>query len=98
MEAILNSRNLTACAIGAFALSACSVTDKEALGFKDPTFGEANRATFAAQVINPNPEYDTLVPETSAENATNAIERYRQGQVEQPDRISTTESVSDSPQ
>ncbi len=83
---------------GGLAISACSTVDKETFGYQDPTWGEANRATMAAQVINPNPEYDTQVPETSAVNATNAIDRYRAGRVEQPDRISTTEAVSEGPE
>lgn len=84
--------------VPALALSGCSVADKELVGFQDPTWGDANRATFAAQVVNPDPEYDTPIPETSAVNAVNAIERYNNGQVEQPERITTTESISDGPQ
>lgn len=91
----MNTRTIVIAALSSSALSACAVSDKEFLGYQDPTWGEANRATMAAQVINPNPEYDTLVPETSAENAVNAIDRYRAGEVEQPERQSTTEPVSE---
>lgn len=57
----------------------------------DPTWGDANRTTMAAQVIDPAPEYDTPIPPTSATNAVRAADAYREGRVEQPERISTTE-------
>ncbi|GMN01861.1 hypothetical protein [Erythrobacter sp. MTPC3] len=93
----MNTKPIFAIALLAVPLAGCSVSDKEFLGYQDPTFGEANRATMAAQVINPNPEYDTLVPETSANNAVQAIDRYRDGTVEQPERQSTTDPVSGGP-
>ena len=58
------------------------------------TFGEANRQTLMAQVIDPEPEYDTLAPETSAEHAAQAVERYRKDTVKKPERVSSTESSS----
>jgi hypothetical protein len=61
----------------------------------DAGWGEANRQTMAAQVINPNPEYTDPIPPTSADNAVDAIDRLREGRVEQPERVSTTESISD---
>ncbi|MFL0357713.1 hypothetical protein ACI5KX_14715 [Erythrobacter sp. GH1-10] len=94
----MNTKSIAIVTVSALALSACAVSDKEFMGYQDPTWGDANRATMAAQVINPNPEYDTLVPETSAQNAVNAIDRYREGTVEQPERISTTESIGEGPQ
>ena len=93
----MNIKPLVAAVAATLALSACAVADKELMGYQDPTWGEANRATMAAQVINPNPEYDTAVPATSAQNAVNAIDRYREGKVEQPDRQSTTEPVTTGP-
>lgn len=59
------------------------------LGGKD-NFGEANRQTMAAQVIDPAPVYDTGVPETHGEHAAQAIERYRTDKVKMPDRVKTT--------
>ena len=56
----------------------------------DAAFGEANRQTMMAQVVNPEPEYDGEMT-TSGEHASNAIERYRTDTVKQPDTISTTE-------
>lgn len=75
-------------------LSACSIADKELIGYQDPGFGEANRATYAAMIVNPTPEYDTAIPETSAERAVAATDAYREGKVEQPERISTSETNS----
>ncbi|QUL38122.1 hypothetical protein [Erythrobacter sp. JK5] len=91
----MNSRQIFVGAALLVGLSGCATADKELLGFQDPTWGDANRATMAAQVINPNPEYDTRIPETTATNAVRAIDRYRDGQVEQPDRVSTTAATTD---
>ena len=91
----MNSRiKLVAALAAATALSGCvSVADQEFLGYQDPGFGEANRMTFAAMVVNPDPEYDTAIPATSAEHAAQAIERYRNDAVKVPERQSTTESI-----
>ena len=69
------------------------MADQEFLGYQDPGFGEANRATYAAMVVNPDPDYDTAIPLTSAEHAAQAIERYRTDSVKEPERPSTTERV-----
>lgn len=53
-------------------------------------FGEANRQTLAAQVIDPAPAYDTAVPESHGEHAAQAIERYRTDKVKKPDRTKTS--------
>jgi type IV pilus biogenesis protein CpaD/CtpE len=60
-------------------------------------FGEANRQTFAAQVIDPVPIYGTAVPETHAEHAAQAIERYRTDKVKLPDRVKTGDGASKEP-
>ena len=60
----------------------------------DPeAFGEANRQTYAAMIVDPEPEY-TEDMATSAEHAADAIERYREGQVKEPDNIRSTETRS----
>lgn len=85
---------VTALALGT-ALGGCAtVADQEFLGYQDPGFGEANRATYAAMVVNPDPQYDTPIPLTSAEHAAQAIERYRTDAVKVPERQTTTQSVS----
>lgn len=55
----------------------------------DATFGEANRQTMMAQVINPDPVYDEPLV-TSGEHAADAVDRYHRDAVKQPESISTT--------
>ncbi len=83
---------LASSAVLAMALVGCdTVADKEFTGYQDPGFGEANRATYAAMVVNPDPQYDTPIPATSAEHAAQAIERYRNDEVKKPERVETTD-------
>ena len=82
-------------ALGMAVTGCTTVADQEFLGYQDPGFGEANRATFAAMVINPDPQYDTPIPTTSAQHAAAAIQRYRNDEVKQPERMSTTENITD---
>ena len=56
----------------------------------DAAFGEANRQTMMAQVVNPDPVYEDEMT-TSGEHAAQAVERYRTDTVKQPEGISTTE-------
>ena len=85
-------RRLIAGLLAATALTGCTtIADKEFLGYQDPGFGEANRATYAAMVVNPDPKYDTPIPASSAEHAAQAIERYRTDAVKRPERIETTD-------
>lgn len=87
------SKVIAAFALG-LALGGCAtVADQEFLGYQDPGFGEANRATFAAMVVNPDPQYDTPIPATSAAQAAAAIERYRSDNVKKPERVSTTQGT-----
>lgn len=57
------------------------------------TFGEANRQTMLAQVVEPDNQYDSAVPPTSAGKAAQATERYRKDSVKKPERVRST-SVS----
>ena len=75
---------------GALATAGC-VTDGGFTPIADTGFGDANRQTMAAQVIDPNPVYEDPIPPTSADNAVDAIDRLRNDQVKRPERISTTE-------
>lgn len=56
-------------------------------------FGEANRVTMAAQVVDPSPEYDTGTPESSGEHAAQAAERYRTDKVKKPDKVRTSDTA-----
>lgn len=78
------------------ALAACATPDKPIYMGGPDNFGEANRQTMAAQIIDPAPDYDYAVPETSGEHAAQAAERYRTDKVKQPVRMSTTRSVTGS--
>lgn len=77
-------------------ISACAGTQSSVpyLGGPD-NFGEANRQTMAAQIIDPQPVYDTALAESSGEHAAQAVARYRTNTVKRPDRVqtSTTEDV-----
>jgi hypothetical protein len=54
------------------------------------TFGEANRQTMAAQVVDPAPVYETAQADGSGEHAAQAIERYRTDKVKKPDKVRTS--------
>ncbi len=72
-------------------LGGCATYHSTAAGELDPEdFGEANRQTYAAMIVNPDPEYDTELA-GNAEQGTDAIERVREDTVKRPARISTTE-------
>ena len=91
----IDARRMLPIAGTALALAACTNTDGRLdLTQSDPTWGDANRATMAAQVVNPSPEYDTPIPPTSATNAVRAIDAYNAGSVEEVEAISTTDSIS----
>ena len=54
----------------------------------DP-FGEANRQTMMAQIIDPEPQY-TKPMATDAEHAVKAVERYRTDSTKTPEKIRTS--------
>lgn len=83
--------------VAASALGACTSDGSGSFLNSTDNFGEANRQTMAAQVIDPNPEYDTAIPVTSGEHAAQAAERYRTDKVKQPDKIQTSTSTSGTP-
>lgn len=79
------------CPLALLALSACVGPDGMTLGVHEPdNFGEANRQTFAAQVIDPAPVYDEPYLGENGDKAAQAIERYRTDKVKQPDTQSLT--------
>ncbi|WP_202389659.1 hypothetical protein [Croceibacterium soli] len=61
----------------------------------DAAFGEANRQTMMAQVIDPDPVYGGPMI-TSGDHAADAIERYRNDAVKEPETISTTSGAGGS--
>ena len=89
----MNSKFIRTLALagGTLAVAGCATGSGEDF-MADTTWGEANRRTMAAQVIDPNPVYEDPIPPTSADNAVDAIDRLRNDQVKQPERVSTTET------
>ncbi len=70
--------------LAALSTGGCSYYGSQEAGKFDPeAFGEANRQTFAAMVVDPDPQYDEDMT-TSGEVASDAVEAYREGEVEQP--------------
>lgn len=55
-------------------------------------FGDANRMTMMAQVIDPDPHYAEPM-QTSAEHAAQAVDRVRKDQVKKPERVRATQGV-----
>ena len=90
----MNIDRVLALAIGVTLLGGCASYGNLTSGQFDPEdFGEANRQTYAAMVVNPEPVYEDEMA-TSAEHAADAIERYRTDQVKQPEAESSTETLS----
>jgi hypothetical protein len=83
-----------AAGILALGVSACATPDTPPYMGGPDNFGEANRQTMMAQVIDPDPHYDTAVPESSADHAADAVERYRTDKVKQPERVKTSKSLT----
>lgn len=83
------------CSFASIALGGCASTYSASAGPIDSEdFGEANRQTYAAMIINPDPQYSEPM-RTSAEQASDAAERYREGEVKQPERVSSTAGSSE---
>lgn len=91
MRSKLSIGRIILAATAGLSLSACAHDSFGQLMNASDNFGEANRQTFAAQVIDPDPQYDTLVPETSADHAGQAVERYRKDKVKRPDQVRTSD-------
>lgn len=60
------------------------------------SFGEANRQTMAAQIIDPDPVYESDVPPGRGDHAGQAVERYRTDKIKQPKRQSSTSTGGNS--
>lgn len=84
---MISDRRILALAVLLPALAAC---EHNYPGPAASKFGDANRVTMAAQVIDPDPEYDTLNPPTSAEHAGQAVDRYKTDKVKKPVKTSST--------
>lgn len=81
-------------ALAALPLLAACEHDLAGKGKDLSTFGDANRQTMMAQVVDPDPQYEYLDPETSGDHAAKAIERYRKDAIKKPERVRSTESIT----
>lgn len=88
---IINARRIALAALVVSGLAGCTHNYPGPAASK---FGDANRMTMAAQVVDPDPEYDTLNPPTSGEHSGQAAERYRTDKVKKPVSQSTTQGPS----
>jgi ABC-type sugar transport system substrate-binding protein len=94
-DRIVDRLRLLAVAAATLGLGACASTHSASTGAIDPAdFGEANRQTYAAMIIDPDPNYSEPM-RTSAEHAADAAERYREGEVKEPESVRSTEGVSE---
>jgi hypothetical protein len=78
-------KRILACAAVALTVAACTPND---IGL-----GNAVRANYAAQVVEPEPQYADAMVASGAQTAA-AQERYRKGAVKKPVRAETTVSKS----
>jgi len=76
------------CAVALIATTSACASGAKTMGV-DTSWGEANRQTMAAQVIDPAPQYATSEAEVSGEKAAAAIERYRTDKIKQPEKLTT---------
>lgn len=89
----MNTKALIAIVLLGTVSGGCASTYSAKAGYIDQEdFGEANRQTYAAMIVNPDPVYTQPI-ETSAESAAAAAERVRDRTVIQPQAEDTT-SVS----
>ncbi len=89
----MNSKRGQWLALAAVTLLAACDQDVKSTAAPPAAFGEANRQTMLAQVVDPDPAYDDAGPATSAGKAAQAAERYRKDAVKRPDKVRST-SVS----
>lgn len=71
-------------------VSGCASTNGQVQSAKQDNWGEANRQTMAAQIIDPAPVYEDATAATSGTQVAAAIERVRTDQVKKPERVKTS--------
>ena len=71
-------------------VTGCATNGSDSMVSSVSNWGEANRQTFSAQVIDPAPDYSDNALEGHGAQTAGAIERYRTGKVKQPERVRTT--------
>jgi hypothetical protein len=83
----MNIKRIIAVATTALAVSACTPND---IGL-----GDAAKANYAAQIVEPDPQYADAMVANGAQTAA-AQDRYRKGTVKKPVGVKTTSGGSDS--
>ncbi len=85
----MNTKHAIVAAAAMLGLSACASTHNMDGALDPEAFGEANRQTYAAMVVNPEPVY-TEEMTASADKAADAVKRYNDDAVKQPDPVSSS--------
>lgn len=86
----MNTKSSFALVGVALLLGGCATYGSPEAGkFNPEDFGEANRMTYAAMVVDPDPEYDEPMV-GSGEVAADAVDAYRKGEVKEPQRVTST--------
>ncbi len=71
-------------------VAGCAAADGGVRTAQKSNWGEANRQTMAAQIIDPAPDYGDAPLLTSGEQVAGAISRFRSDQVKKPERVKTS--------
>lgn len=85
----MNTRVILSVSLAALLGGCATYGSPEAGKFNKEDFGEANRMTYAAMVVDPDPEYSDEM-EGSGDRAAQAVKAYREGKVEEPKRVNST--------
>lgn len=90
----IETRRIALAAASIALLAGCTTAGTSASQLKTDNWGEANRQTMAAQIIDPTPTYEYASPETSGTQVAGAIERVRTDRVKKPERVKTSTTVT----
>lgn len=85
----MNTKRMIAAGAAIVCLSGCATYGNMDGAYDPEAFGEANRQSYAAMVVNPEPVY-TEDMTTSGEKAADAVKRYQDDAVKQPDPVSSS--------
>lgn len=86
----IENGRFVAAAVALVLVAGCASAAGPARTTQRDNWGEANRQTMAAQIINPSPDYGDAPMTTSGDHVAAAIDRYRKGQVKKPERVKTS--------
>lgn len=86
----MNIKHIAAIALAGTLLAGCQTEWLAEEGAS--SWGEANRQTYAAMIVDPDPVYEEPLA-VSAEKVAGAVERYREDAVKEPESIRSTEGI-----